>query len=217
MNQLFNVDNKFFKAMSKVMDCVWLSLLWALCCIPIVTVGAANTALYYVVNKVIKNDRGYITTEFFSAFKTNFKQSTVIWLFFLVLYIWLGIDYFVMRAYAQAGAGIGQIASVFLVFAMIIMMWGFYVFPYIARFESGTKVILKNTALIAIGNLPWTLCLVVIVVVVWSGIYLMPPILLVMPVLYNLLKNVIIEKVFKKYMTSEEQALEEERNRKFYN
>lgn len=217
MDQFFNVDNKFFKAISKIMDCIWLSLLWLLCCIPIVTVGAANTALYYAVNKAIKHDRGYVTREFFVAFKTNFKQSTIIWLIFLILYIWLGIYYVLMRAYAQAGVGIGQIAIVFLIFAMLITMWGFYVFPYIARFENATKMILKNTALICINHAPWTLLITIIFIVMWSGIYLVPPMALVMPVLYNLLKNVILERVFKKYMTPEDLALEEERNRNFCN
>lgn len=217
MDQIFNVDNKFFRGISKIIDCAWLSILWMMCCVPVFTAGAATTALYYAVNKVIKNDRGYVSSEFFSAFKSNFKQSTVIWLMFLALYIWLGVDYFVMRAYAEAGIAIGNMSIIFLVFGMLVTMWGFYLFPYIARFESSTKVILKNTALIAIGNAPWTLLLVTVFAVVWFGIYLMPPLVLIMPVLYNLSKNVIIERVFKKYMTLEEQALEKERNREFYN
>jgi len=217
MDQIFNVDNKFFRGVSKIIDCVWLSILWVMCCIPVVTAGAATTALYYAVNKAIKNDRGYASSEFFSAFKTNFKQSTFIWLIFLVLYIWLGIDYFVMKAYAEAGAAIGHIAIVFLVFGVIITMWGFYVFPYIARFENTTKNVLKNTALIAISNAPWTLLLLVLFFAMWIVIYLVTPIAVVMPVIYNLLKNAILERIFKKYMTPEDLALEEERNREFYN
>jgi len=217
MNSIFNVDNKFFRGISKIIDCVWLSILWVMCCIPVVTAGAATTALYYAVNKAIKNDRGYASSEFFSAFKANFKQSTIIWLIFLVIYIWMGVDYYVMRAYAEAGAAMGKLAIIFLVFSVIITMWGFYVFPYIARFENSTKNILKNTALIAISNTPWTLVLLVLFFAMWIAIYLVTPIAIVMPVLYNLLKNAVLEKVFKKYMTPEDLALEEERNREFYN
>jgi len=217
MDQIFNVDNKFFRGISKIIDCVWLSILWAICCIPVFTAGAATTALYYAVNKAIKNDRGYATSEFFAAFKSNFKQSAVIWLLFLVLYIWLGVDYLVMRAYAEAGAAIGSMSVIFLVFGMLVTMWGFYVFPYIARFENSTKNILKNTALIAISNVPWTLLLMVLFFVMWIALYFVTPIVFLMPVLYNMMKNIILEKVFKKYMTPEDLALEEERNREFYN
>lgn len=217
MDQIFNVDNKFFRGISKLIDCVWLSILWFICCIPVVTVGAATTALYYTINKTIKNDRGYATSEFFSAFKSNFKQSTVVWLIFLVIYIWLGFDYYVMRAYAQAGSAIGQIYIVFFVFAAIVTMWGFYVFPYIARFENTTKNVLKNTIFIAIGNIQWTLVLTVIFLASLIFIYLFTPVLLIIPVLYQLCKNIVVERVFKKYMTPEDLALEEERNRNFYN
>lgn len=217
MDQIFNLDNKFFRGVSKIIDCVWLSILWFVCCIPVFTIGAATTALYYTVNKSIKNDRGYATSEFFSAFKSNFKQSTVIWLIFLVIYIWLGFDYFAMKSYAEAGVSIGNIYIIFLVFGAAVTMWGFYVFPYIARFENTTKNILKNTVFIAVSNVHWTIILTVLFLAMWVGIYLFFPVVIIMPVLYQLCKNIAIERVFKKYMTPEDLALEEERNRNFYN
>lgn len=217
MDQIFNLDNKFFRGVSKIIDCVWLSLLWFVCCIPVFTIGAATTALYYTVNKTIRNDRGYPSAEFFSAFKSNFKQSTVIWLIFLVIYALLGFDYYVMKSYAEAGMEIGKIYIVFFVFGAIVMMWGFYIFPYIARFENTTKNVLKNTVFIAISNVHWTVVLTVLFIAMWVGIYLFPPVAIVMPVLYQLLKNIAIEHVFKKYMTPEDLELEEERNRNFYN
>ena len=217
MDQIFNLDNKFFRGVSKIIDCVWLSLLWFMCCIPVFTIGAATTALYYTVNKSIKNDRGYASSEFFSAFKSNFKQSTVIWLIFLAIYALLGFDYYAMKSYADAGVAIGKIYIAFFVFGVIITMWGFYIFPYIARFENTTKNVLKNTVFIAISNIHWTIIMTVLFIAMWVGIYLFPPVAIVMPVLYQLLKNIAIEHVFKKYMTPEDLALEEERNRNFYN
>jgi len=217
MGEIFNLDNKFFRGVSKIIDCVWLSMLWFMCCIPVFTIGAATTALYYTVNKSIKNDRGYASSEYFSAFKSNFKQSTVIWLVFLVIYALLGFDYFAMKAYADAGVEIGKMYIAFLVFGVIVTMWGFYVFPYIARFENTTKNVLKNTLFIAISNIHWTIGMTVLFIAMWVGIYLFPPVALAMPVLYQLLKNLAIEHVFKKYMTPEDLALEEERNRNFYN
>lgn len=217
MDQIFNLDNKFFRGVSKIIDCVWLSILWFICCIPVFTIGAATTALYYTVNKTIRNDRGYPSAEFFSAFKSNFKQSTVIWLILMAVYVLLGFDGYVMYQYAEAGAEIGKIYIIFFVFAAIVTMWGFYIFPYIARFENTTKNVLKNTVYIAISNVHWTVVLTVLFIAMWVGIYLLPPLAIIMPVLYNLFKNIAIEHVFKKYMTPEDLELEEERNRNFYN
>lgn len=80
MGDFFNVDNKFFQGLGKIIDVICLSAFWFFLCIPIVTAGAATTALYYTVNKVIRNNRSYIGREFWHAFKTNFRQSTIVWL-----------------------------------------------------------------------------------------------------------------------------------------
>ena len=37
MGDFFNLDNKFFQGLSKVVDCVILSVLWVFCCIPMAT------------------------------------------------------------------------------------------------------------------------------------------------------------------------------------
>ena len=44
---LFNFDNVFFRGMNKLVDCVYVSFLWLICCIPIFTIGASTSALYY--------------------------------------------------------------------------------------------------------------------------------------------------------------------------
>ena len=46
MDRIFNMDNKFFTFMSRVADLIILNLLFLLCCIPIVTIGPAITAMY---------------------------------------------------------------------------------------------------------------------------------------------------------------------------
>ena len=47
----FNFDNKLFGALGKAVDCVILSVLWLVCCLPVITIGASSTALYYTVHK----------------------------------------------------------------------------------------------------------------------------------------------------------------------
>lgn len=217
MDQIFNLDNKFFRGVTKIIDCVWLSLLWFICSIPIFTIGASTTAVYYTVNKCIRNNRGYVSSEFFSAFKNNFKQSTIIWLILLAIYALLGFDYYVMKQFAEAGQDIGKLYIVFFVFAVVVTMWGFYIFPYVARFENTVKNTLKNTIFFAISNIHWTIILTVLFIAMCLGLYLFPPVAIIMPVLYNLLKNIALEHIFKKYMTPEDLALEEERNRVYYN
>lgn len=82
MDKIFNLDSPVMQALNKVADLIWLNILTMVCCIPIITVGAALTAQHYVVLKMVRNREGYITRSFFKSFKANFKQATCIWLIF---------------------------------------------------------------------------------------------------------------------------------------
>ncbi|MFQ7880190.1 MAG: DUF624 domain-containing protein [Blautia producta] len=69
-------DSPIMAGIGKVIDIIWLSTLWFICCLPIVTIGASTTALYYTSVKAIRKNRGYVTKTFFHAFKMNFFPRT---------------------------------------------------------------------------------------------------------------------------------------------
>lgn len=91
----FNWDNIVFQMLGKLVDCVWVSILWVICCIPVFTIGASTTALYYTVHKSIRGDRGYTTRTFFGAFRDNFKAATLPYLIWLAVMIILGCDAYI--------------------------------------------------------------------------------------------------------------------------
>lgn len=215
MGELLNLDNPFFRGIGKLVDCIFVSLLWFVCSIPVVTIGASTTAMYYTVQKSIRRGQGYVSKEFFHAFKDNFKQATAVWLIWLVLAAFLGIDAYIMWHYAAAGHAVGSLYYLFLVFLMFLVMWATYLFPYIARFENKTTVILKNAALIAIGNLGWTLVLFVLTVVFAVITFVVPPVIFLFTGLLVFTQSLILEKIFHKYMSEEDIASEDEKNREF--
>ena len=73
-------DNGFWRFMGKLWDALVLNILWMVCCIPLVTVGAATTAVYYVALKLARDEEGYVISSFFKSFKENFRQATALWL-----------------------------------------------------------------------------------------------------------------------------------------
>ena len=83
MSRVFNYEGPVFTSLSRLADLFWLNLLYIICCIPLVTVGAASTALYYVTLKMAKDEEGYITRSYFKSFKDNFVQATAIWLLWI--------------------------------------------------------------------------------------------------------------------------------------
>ena len=73
MNGLFSINSPLWRFMDKALRLIWLNLLWFLCCLPVVTIGAATTALYSVTLKYARDEEGYLTRSFFQAFRQNFR------------------------------------------------------------------------------------------------------------------------------------------------
>ena len=65
MDKLFNMDNKFFTVMGHVADLMILNIVFLICCLPVVTIGASLTALHYVTLKMARNEESYIVRSFF--------------------------------------------------------------------------------------------------------------------------------------------------------
>ena len=62
---MFSIEGKLFGALSRMADLVILNVLFLLCCVPVITTGAAITAMYYVAGKMAENKEGYIFKSFF--------------------------------------------------------------------------------------------------------------------------------------------------------
>lgn len=240
MSEFFNLDNKFFQGVGKFVDCIVLSVLWLICCIPMAMTfyvawqnvvvpywiicwltsflaGPATTALYYTVNKVIRHGRSYMWKEFWGAFRANFKQAAAAMLIWFGICVFMGLDCYIMYQMAVSGDTSGILYIVFLVFIALLAILGIYLFPYMARFENNLKMSFKNSALIAIANLPWSLLLFAVLLIVAVIIYIMPPLVIALPAGYMLVANLILEKVFCKYMSEEDLEAEQERNQEFLN
>ncbi len=203
-----NYDNKLFQGMAKFVDCVYVSLLWVICCIPVFTFGASTCALYYTVHKSIRGNRDYVGSSFFKAFRENFKQATLSWLVMLGIGIVLVLDAVIMRQMLMAGSKMGVLYYFFLVAVVIVIGWGCMLFPYIARFENTVKNTLKNAFILCIHHLPWSILLLVILAAALLLTYLIPFLIFILPALVFLLYNAVLERIFRKYMSEEDLARE---------
>ncbi|HIT90331.1 MAG TPA: DUF624 domain-containing protein [Candidatus Merdenecus merdavium] len=160
MGGFFNMDSKFFTFMTRVADLMLLNIVWILCCIPIVTIGAATTAMHYVTLKMVKNEEAYIVKSFFRSFKENFKQSTIIWLIMLALGIIFGADLAIMK---YMTTGIISILKYFIFALLLIYLFVLiYVFPLQSKFVNTIKNTMKNALLMSIRHLPWTVLILII-------------------------------------------------------
>ena len=161
MNIIFNMDNAFYRAIAKMVDLVWLNVLAVICCIPIVTMGASMTALYYVGLRMVKNEEGSITKNFFHAFRDNFKKSTGIWLLALAVLCFYALDMNILNQGVMDGYGSFKTVVMVAVSAIILFVYLMlcYIFPLLARYENTVKQTIKNAMLLLFAFFPRTLCM----------------------------------------------------------
>ena len=162
MTDLFNVDGPVLQFINKIVYSVYLNILWFVCCIPIVTIGASTTALFYVTLKMAKNEEGNITKSFFHSFKDNLKQGTKIWLILLSLGIILGIDGYVLYHIRFENIFWTLCMAVFFVAAAAYAIVLMYIFPLLARFDNTVGAMFKNALFIGIRFLFCTVLMAVI-------------------------------------------------------
>lgn len=217
MGNLFSFDNAFFRVFDKIINIFCISFLWIVFSIPVFTIGASTTALYYTVNKVLTHGRSYVFKEYWSAFKTNFKQASAIWLILLAIAALMGMDAYIMKQYYDAGNSFGKLYIFFIVMLGFELIWALYIFPSIARFENTNKAIMKNAALMAVAHLPKTLLMAVILILFLLLDWILPFMIIFIPAAFMWIWNVILEKIFRRYMTEEDLKEEDERNRDFFN
>lgn len=161
MDRIFNMDNKFFTFMGRVADLILLNIIFLLSCIPIVTIGASITAMYYVTLKMARNEDSYIFRSFVKSFKQNFKQSTIIWLILLAVGALLFVDFNIME---QAGSE-GVFKAVYLGLYLLLLFFGMvfaYIFPLLSRFDNTVKNTFLNALKMAIAHFPYTVLILVI-------------------------------------------------------
>lgn len=212
MNNLFNPDSKFMHILEKITQCMILSVLWIIASLPLVTLGAATTSLYYTVNKVIRHDTGNLWGTFWHGFRTNFKQATIVGGIALLMNFALALDVLILHQSLIAGKMYGWLIIPFLLLWAFVIMWMHYVFPYIARFADDVKTTLRNTLFMCLGHIrdSFTMLLTFLVFLVLLFVLpVLPVIPLLLPVLYTLLVGVILERIFRQYMRPEDLNVEE--------
>ena len=90
--RIFNADSPLMEGLSKITDLVILNLVVLVCCLPVITAGAALTGMHYVLLKMVRNEEGYIVRSYFKSFKQNFLQATGMWMIFLAVGILFLLD-----------------------------------------------------------------------------------------------------------------------------
>lgn len=210
MSNLLNYDGPVFSTLNKITDLIWLNILWIICSLPIFTIGASTTSLFYITLHMAKKEEGGVTKTFFREFKRNFKQSTAIWLIFLVIGFVLCSDLYIIVNLMKLPSMIHTV-FVCLNFALLVyyVLTLLYVFPLQATFENKVKHTIKNAMILSIGHLPQSIVIGFGYFALFFLLYLMPE--LMTPIVtfigfsgISLAVSYMFLSIFKRYMKPED-------------
>ncbi len=188
MREIFNYDSKIMQTLMKLADMLILNVLYLICCLPIVTIGAAQAGMFSAMRQLTnKEDDNSPIKAFFKGFFNGFWKVTAVHTVFLVvlaIVVWILSATLVIAAAGGSRIPVWMCLAVLAVIAIFHSMLG----PFHASFDCTTLQLAKNTyfvtmayplCAIAVGALVWLPAVVMVLDVyifmrvfpVWSALY----------------------------------------------
>lgn len=159
MKDLLNPEGVFFQFLSRVGDLIILNFLFMVCCIPVVTAGAAYAALCKVCMDMVYEQEAGIVKGFFIAFKENFKQATLVWVAELIVLVSLVCDGLLVMSYFPGGKAMFILLGVL---AFLVLCVCTHMIPLLIRYRNSLRQHLSNAMVLAVIRLPRTVAMVLV-------------------------------------------------------
>ena len=195
-------DSPVMTTISKITDIFILSLLWFICCIPIITIGAATTALYYSSVKAIRKNKGYVIKSFFHSFRMNFIPATLLWLVFLLVGILLYGCFIFTAVLSDKSLQFFMLCFYMFLFFLFLGV-GCYAFPVLSKCSMDNMSILRFSLGLVIRHFPSTILLVLFVVLAVLVMWTAPLAVLILPGTISLLYSLPMERILIRYTPQE--------------
>lgn len=144
--KLFDPENPLMQFLIKAGNIVILNMLWLLCCIPIVTIGASTAAMYTVARDYVREPTCNVVVPFFNYLVKGFLKSTALTALALVI-----SALFVVNALMSRDLPFILSLISFIPVGLCILSFTF-VFPLFAQFENSVFKTLKNALFLSITN-----------------------------------------------------------------
>lgn len=151
MNKLFDLNSPVMVFLSRMADMFFLSLLWLVCSLPVITLGPATAALYHVTLRLARKEEVKIAGCFFQGFKNNFKQGVVLNLIFLVVGAVIVADYLFMSMVEGTAASFSS--ACFFAMGIWLLCIIFYTYPLQAQFYNSIRQTLINAAVLSMRKI----------------------------------------------------------------
>ena len=159
MKAFFSPDAPLTQTLSALFDLMILNIVFVVCCLPVVTIGAAFAALQQQTFSMVKGGSASVSS-FFLAFRENGKKATAVWLAFLLGSVGVYVDTRLLQANQIRVGGFvtALIWTVYVIFAAVSL----YVFALMAKFDNTLKNYIVCAFFFAFSHLPVTVLLLLL-------------------------------------------------------
>lgn len=164
ISKIFSPNGVLWKTLNLLTDIFALSTLWLLCCIPLVTAGAATTALYDSVVRCIRFKQRGAYSRFFSTFRSDMLTSvfsTLLWGIVIAVFVWVVKYLQYLGDFSDTARAASVAYNVLLLIPVGAACW---VFPILSRFTFGFGALNITAVKFTFLHLPSTVILVLLTV-----------------------------------------------------
>lgn len=201
--KLFSYNNPILSCIRRMVDYFFVSLLWIIASIPVITGGAAFVAALQTIQISIRKDGEKVFQTFWKQFRAEFKQATTLWLLELALLVLLFLNFCIIRD--------NEMLLLFKVLGYAACFVGFLwlqLWPgYLSSFEDDTKTLLHNTFRIALSSTGRTLVAAVLpfsaFIIAYVSFFTTSLLLFIVPACYLFLYSALMRKLFSRYLSTE--------------
>ena len=201
--RFFNPDNWLWRGFGRLADFFILSILWMVCSIPLVTVGAASIALYDTVAHCFRYQEGEMVGRFFRTFKRELVRGILLTVVWAVVGCLFNVSYQILGQLGEDSSFWSVFSLVYFVLLMIPVGVGIWAIGLESRFAYSFGQLHKNAVMFTLGYFPRTLAVVLIFVLFYNVLINLPFLVMFLPAVMVNLQSMFMEPAFRKFMPEE--------------
>lgn len=217
--RIFRYNSPLMTFLSRLGDIMILNILYLVCCLPVITAGAASTALYSCVLNLDEPTEQPVFRRFFRAFCAGFGKSTAlfaIWTAGMLLVLLNGWFYLYLLRNLESWFRVLTLLP-----AVLILLTSSYLFPLQAGFENSLPQLLKNAVSLTVVHLPATVVITLLNCIPGLLLYFKTDVFLYLWAVWTLfgfaliayLNGYFLKKIFRMHLP--EKTTEEENEKDF--
>lgn len=206
MRGFFSVEGTFFTVTSKIVDMVFITILWFIGCIPIVTIMTSTASMYQTTVKYIRYDRGKVFEEFKDAYKKNLKQGVQLTVLYGIIGAVIGFgDYYVFNLMTSRSSIAFILVAGMMIWTLLYLMNVLWLIPVFSRFSNTFGNILRLNYVISTKHIFRSILMILTVCAAVLLIRIAPPLALIVPSLAMLVISYASEPGLHKYMPEQKE------------